>query len=62
MFQFLSFYLTYILNYSLFFCVLFIHSKTPITLEDGENFGKGEKFFHFACFDKRKSEPTVILT
>ncbi|CAO1409687.1 unnamed protein product [Diamesa tonsa] len=39
-----------------------LNRKTPITLEDGENFGKGEKFFHFACFDKRKSESTMVLT
>jgi hypothetical protein len=39
----------------LFFFVLRFHfhfRKTPVTLQEGEDFGRGEKFFHFACFDK----------
>lgn len=36
--------------------------KTPVTLQEGEDFGKGEKFFHFACFDKiqRKNDSVVL--
>jgi hypothetical protein len=40
----------------LHFVILLIHSKTPVTLQDGEEFGKGEKFFHFACFDRIPKE------
>lgn len=36
--------------------------KTPVTLQEGEEFGVGEKFFHFACFDKveRKSDENDV--
>lgn len=33
----------------------------PTTLEDGENFGRGEKFYHFACCDNAITESTSVL-
>lgn len=34
----------------------------PTTLADGEKFGEGEKFYHFACFDRDGlTESTTIL-
>lgn len=29
-----------------------ISRTTPVTLEDGENFGKDEPIFYFSCFEK----------
>lgn len=36
----------------------------PSTLEDGERFGKGERFFHFSCFEdkSRITDSTAVLT
>lgn len=35
----------------------FFSRKIPVTLQDGEEFGRGEKFYHFACFvDEGKGE------
>lgn len=36
----------------------------PSTLEDGERFGMGEKFYDFSCFEKknRMTDSRVILT
>jgi hypothetical protein len=32
--------------------------KIPVTLQEGEEFGRGEKIFHFACFDdKGRGQP-----
>ena len=42
-----------------------IYSKTPLTLQEGEDFGRGEKFFHFACFDKvekKKQADSMVLS
>lgn len=30
--------------------------KIPVTLQDGEEFGRGEKFYHFACFSDEGAE------
>lgn len=39
-----------------------LNRTLPVTLEDGEMFGKGEKFYHFACFDKYgTTESTTVL-
>lgn len=35
----------------------FSFRKIPVTLQDGEEFGRGEKFYHFACFgDEGRSD------
>lgn len=45
-------------------CCLFLpetlNRKTPVTLQEGEDFGKGEKVFHFACFDKNLEKSDSI--
>lgn len=33
----------------------------PTTLEDGENFGRGERFYHFACCENAVTESTSVL-
>lgn len=35
----------------------------PTTLEDGERFGEGERFFHFSCFENKRnhSDSTTCL-
>lgn len=39
-----------------------LNRTLPTTLEDGERFGEGEKFYHFACFDRNQiTESTTIL-
>lgn len=39
-----------------------LNRTLPSSLADGENFGAGEKFYHFACFDRKNvSESTTIL-
>lgn len=39
-----------------------LNRTLPVTLEDGEQFGEGEKFYHFACFDRNGStESTTVL-
>lgn len=41
----------------------YVCRKTPVTLQEGEEFGKGEKPFHFACFDKvQKKNEAVVLS
>jgi hypothetical protein len=39
-----------------------LNRPTPISLDDGENFGRGERFFDFACFNKPKSESKIVLS
>lgn len=39
-----------------------LNRTLPTTLEDGERFGEGEKFYHFACFDKKDTtNSTTVL-
>lgn len=38
-----------------------LHRTLPATLEDGEHFGEGEKFYHFACLEKKLTESTKVL-
>lgn len=39
-----------------------LNRTLPTTLDDGERFGEGEKFYHFACFDKHGlTESTTVL-
>lgn len=39
-----------------------LNRTLPTSLEDGEHFGEGEKFYHFACFDKANvTESTTVL-
>lgn len=39
-----------------------LNRTLPSSLEDGERFGEGEKFYHFACCDKQQvTESTTIL-
>lgn len=39
-----------------------LNRTLPTTLEDGERFGEGEKFYHFACCERNDtSESTTIL-
>lgn len=39
-----------------------LNRTLPTTLEDGERFGEGEKFYHFACFDQDGlTESTTVL-
>lgn len=39
-----------------------LNRTLPTTLEDGERFGEGEKFYHFACFERKgTTESTTIL-
>lgn len=39
-----------------------LNRTLPTTLEDGERFGEGEKFYHFACFDRDGlTESTTVL-
>lgn len=39
-----------------------LNRTLPTTLEDGERFGEGEKFYHFACLDRKEStESTTVL-
>lgn len=39
-----------------------LNRTLPVTLEDGEQFGEGEKFYHFACFDRNgTTESTTVL-
>lgn len=39
-----------------------LNRTLPNTLDEGERFGEGEKFYHFACFDKKEmTESTTVL-
>lgn len=39
-----------------------LNRTLPTTLEDGERFGEGEKFYHFACFEREgTTESTTVL-
>lgn len=39
-----------------------LNRTLPTTLEDGERFGEGEKFYHFACLDRDGlTESTTVL-
>lgn len=39
-----------------------LNRTLPTTLDEGERFGEGEKFYHFACFDKKElTESTTVL-
>lgn len=39
-----------------------LNRTLPNSLQDGERFGEGEKFYHFACFERDDlSESTVML-
>lgn len=39
-----------------------LNRTLPSTLEDGERFGEGEKFYHFACLERKgTTESTTIL-
>lgn len=39
-----------------------LNRTLPSSLEDGERFGEGEKFYHFACFERKNtSESTTVL-
>lgn len=39
-----------------------LNRTLPTTLEDGERFGEGEKFYHFACCDREGlTESTTVL-
>ncbi|KAG4070913.1 hypothetical protein HA402_011139 [Bradysia odoriphaga] len=41
-----------------------LHRTIPSTLEDGERFGKGERFYEFSCFEKKSriTDSTDVLT
>lgn len=41
-----------------------LNRTIPSTLEDGERFGKGERFFDFSCFEtkSRITDSTAVLT
>uniref|UniRef100_A0A336ML99 CSON003405 protein n=1 Tax=Culicoides sonorensis TaxID=179676 RepID=A0A336ML99_CULSO len=46
-----------------FLCLLLpetLNRPTPVTLEDGENFGKDEPIFYFSCFEKPTESNTNL--
>lgn len=39
-----------------------LNRTLPATLEDGERFGEGDKFYHFPCFSRKNlTPPTTTL-